>query len=500
MFRRRLAGLFIATAIFGALVCAVNLGVAGSQEPAKTQPAIDEKTKQHEDAAAARDAEERLAKIEAMISEYDLSQRPLPSIPDDPPPHEGAMIALPNVVEPPDLILVEVLEALPGRPISGERLLRPDGMINLGFYGDVYVKGMTLDQVKVAIIKHLRRFLTDEAVGLETREGELPELPPAAGGPELPAKPLGLDASPKNKVTSRPSSERSLSPPRSPTFRSASRQSTNNRVPIRQLRSQEVPPTTDAQKATARPTSPPQVLIGPQGKVTITIELSGQGGFEVGKPGQTVQPVPEQVDVEEGPWRVVSPAKSRTVFVDITAYNSRYYYVLGDVLVTGKLPWTGNETVLDALQYAGGLMAHAEPKDIHLVRPGRGGKPAKVYKVDLDAIQNKGDVRSNFQIFPNDRLVVGRNDVIKKTIEIDRLAAPVQSITGSILQEAFTLRAIQNATADNREELLKEFVDFWAKELSRPDGIKFNEQTLRDALLRKMKLTPAPLQATPAPR
>src|SRR5262249_34228226 len=34
------------------------------------------------------------------------------------------------VVEPPDLLLVEVLEALPGRPISGERLVRPDGSIS----------------------------------------------------------------------------------------------------------------------------------------------------------------------------------------------------------------------------------------------------------------------------------------------------------------------------------------------------------------------------------
>ena len=166
----------------------------------------------------------------------------------------------------------------------------------------------------------------------------------------------------------------------------------------------------------------------------------------------------------------------------------------------GKLPWTGNETVLDALQYAGGLTATAEPKDIRLVRPGRAGKPSKVYKVDLAAIQERGEVTTNYQIFPNDRLIVGRNEIVKKTAEIDRLVAPVQSITGSILQEAFTLRAIQNATADNREELLKEFVDFWAKELSRPDGIKFDEQTLRDALMRKMKLTPAPLQTTPAPR
>ena len=46
------------------------------------------------------------------------------------------------VVEPPDLVLVELLEGLPGRPISGERLVRPDGTISLGWYGDVYVAGL----------------------------------------------------------------------------------------------------------------------------------------------------------------------------------------------------------------------------------------------------------------------------------------------------------------------------------------------------------------------
>ena len=75
----------------------------------------------------------------------------------------------------------------------------------------------------------------------------------------------------------------------------------------------------------------------------------------------------------------------------------------------------GQETVLDAIQYGGGLLNCAEPKDIRLVRPGRGGKPAKVYKVDLAAIQERGDVTTNYQIFPDDRLIVGRNELVKKT-------------------------------------------------------------------------------------
>ena len=82
-------------------------------------------------------------------------------------PREFQKITMPDyVVEPPDLLLVEVLEATPGRPISGERLVRPDGKISLGFYGDVYVAGLTLPEVKEKIILHLRKHISDVNLGL----------------------------------------------------------------------------------------------------------------------------------------------------------------------------------------------------------------------------------------------------------------------------------------------------------------------------------------------
>ena len=70
------------------------------------------------------------------------------------------------VVEPPDVITIEVLQGLPGRPISGERLVRPDGTISLGFYGDLYVSGLTLSEIKTKVIRHLQRYLKDEVLGL----------------------------------------------------------------------------------------------------------------------------------------------------------------------------------------------------------------------------------------------------------------------------------------------------------------------------------------------
>jgi protein involved in polysaccharide export with SLBB domain len=81
----------------------------------------------------------------------------------------------PHIVEPPDLLIVEVLEALPGRPISGERLVRPDGTISLGFYGDIAVAGLTIPEIKEKIIQHLRRFITDEQLGMVELDDETGE-------------------------------------------------------------------------------------------------------------------------------------------------------------------------------------------------------------------------------------------------------------------------------------------------------------------------------------
>ena len=99
---------------------------------------------------------------------------------------QPALVSLGDyVVEPPDLLLVEVLEALPGRPISGERLVRPDGKISLGFYGDVYVAGLTVPEVKEKVIRHLQGFLNDGALDVFEIDNETgkPKVDPASKKP-----------------------------------------------------------------------------------------------------------------------------------------------------------------------------------------------------------------------------------------------------------------------------------------------------------------------------
>ncbi len=246
-------------------------------------------------------------------------------------PREFQKVSMPDyVVEPPDLLLVEVLEALPGRPISGERLVRPDGKISLGFYGEVYVAGLTIPEVKEKIVLHLRKFLSDETLGL-------------------------------------------------------------------------VEPSTD-----------PNAEIG------------------------------EYRRDEKGQLIVKDPKDTDRVFVDVTAYNSKNYYILGDVLLPGRMPITGNETVLDALEYAGGLLPTAAPQNIQLVRPAPPGACCEQrLPVNLSAITNGGDPTTNYQLMPGDRIIVHRDPIVRLTVFLDRLVAPYQAVIGSGLQTTFFIRYLQ---------------------------------------------------------
>jgi polysaccharide export outer membrane protein len=203
---------------------------------------------------------------------------------------QPALVSLGDyVLEPPDMILVEVLEALPGRPISGERLVRPDGKISLGFYGDVYVAGLTVPEAKEKIILRLQKFLNDEALGLIENDDET---------------------------------------------------------------------------------------------------------------GEAI------VDPSTGKPKLIDPKDSYTVFVDVTLYNSKNYYVQGAVLIPGKLPVTGRDTVLDAINYSGGLASSADHQGVVVYRQTRKGEPPQALRIDIDQITMGDDLSTNYQLLPGDRLVV----------------------------------------------------------------------------------------------
>jgi polysaccharide export outer membrane protein len=97
-------------------------------------------------------------------------------------PHELAKVSLPPyVIESPDILTINALRlipkppyriepqdtlgirvegTLPEQPIQGIFPVEPDGRVNLGFgYGSAFVQGMTIEQAKAAIVRHLLQSL-----------------------------------------------------------------------------------------------------------------------------------------------------------------------------------------------------------------------------------------------------------------------------------------------------------------------------------------------------
>ncbi|HVT28509.1 MAG TPA: polysaccharide biosynthesis/export family protein [Lacipirellulaceae bacterium] len=65
------------------------------------------------------------------------------------------------------IVSVSLAAASGTQQISGEHLVGPDGRISLATYGQVYVAGLTLDQARDAIQKHLSQYLENPEVAVD---------------------------------------------------------------------------------------------------------------------------------------------------------------------------------------------------------------------------------------------------------------------------------------------------------------------------------------------
>jgi polysaccharide export outer membrane protein len=73
---------------------------------------------------------------------------------------------LKNFVKDPQVI-VSLSQSRAMQQIRGEHLVRPDGTVGLGVYGQVYVAGMNLEQAKAAVEAQLSRFLYRPEISLD---------------------------------------------------------------------------------------------------------------------------------------------------------------------------------------------------------------------------------------------------------------------------------------------------------------------------------------------
>jgi len=244
--------------------------------------------------------------------------------------------------------------------INGVFQVENDGTINLGpEYGSVHVSGMSLEEAKVAIEKHLKGILANPQVSVSLPEAEV-----------------------KQEITG-------------------------------------------------------EHLVRPDG----TVSLGIYGKVHVA--GLTLSQVRETIELHLADF-MLNPQ----VDVDVYSYNSKVYYVIADGGGYGeevaRIPYTGNETVLDAISQIGGLPVVASKKNVWIARPSPAGSCSdQILPVDWEAITQGGVTDTNYQLMPGDRIYIQADHWISMEGVISKVTAPVERLFGFTLLGNSTVRAIQ---------------------------------------------------------
>jgi len=150
--------------------------------------------------------------------------------------------------------------------------------------------------------------------------------------------------------------------------------------------------------------------------------------------------------------------------VDVVGYNSQSFYVIGQVAREGPMPWTGRDTLLDALAKARPTLL-AWPERIVLVRgdsPQVGGRattqPSKQYRdsgvhppreghprhrmtFNLMAMVKSGDMANNVLLRPNDIIYVQPNPFAAVGLKLQQILFPVSPV----LETVRVPRAVERA-------------------------------------------------------
>jgi len=109
------------------------------------------------------------------------------------------------------------------------------------------------------------------------------------------------------------------------------------------------------------------------------------------------------------------------VSVRLINWESKKFFVLGEVNSPGSFTFSGNETVLDAIVEAGGLASNANRHQIIVARPTTCDSCRIVMKVCFDQVVQLGDASTNYQIQPGDRIFIPSltfADDLKKTLRL----------------------------------------------------------------------------------
>ena len=242
-----------------------------------------------------------------------------------PAPREGEKQTLPPyVIEPPDILLIRASRAitLPTQPLDGQHLVKMDGYVNLGIYGEVYLAGHTLEQARDIVAQALL----------------------------------------------------------------------NRRVKGK----------------------------NPDDKDSKATEL-------------TLDDIKKELQV------------------DVLAFNSKFYFIIIDGGGYGervyRIPFTGNETVLDAFSQIGGIPEVSSKRNMWIARSTThdSNHPA-ILPIDWRGVSQCAESKTNYQLYPGDRIYVKADKLICIDNWLGKFLNPIDRVFGSVLLGASTVDTIKSGS------------------------------------------------------
>lgn len=155
--------------------------------------------------------------------------------------------------------------------------------------------------------------------------------------------------------------------------------------------------------------------------------------------------------------------------VEVRSYESQRFYVFGQVVFPGPLPWTGRDTLLDALaktqpnflswperiivtrgddpKTGGFTTDFVEEEDDGYRKSGiaaeRKDRPRKQMVINLAAMVEEGDMSKNILLQPNDVIYVQANPFAKVGLSIEQVLFPMRGLSE-------TTRSYRNVVDDVR--------------------------------------------------
>ncbi len=122
--------------------------------------------------------------------------------------------------------------------------------------------------------------------------------------------------------------------------------------------------------------------------------------------------------------------KEPKLLVSVTGYNSKHVYIYGEVGGQGSRPYTGYMTVRDLIGEVGGVTSRAASSRIKVIR----GDPddPEIFKVNLDAMIDKGDTLQDVSLAENDIVYVPPTVLAWVGYQVDQLLFPFRSVISAI--------------------------------------------------------------------